>query len=437
MRRMEAIFSFFKAGQGAFYGGRIWSHENDKVYTVLYDCGTSPFISGNSQSLNNEIDFFKDSSRYYPHSNEIDLLFISHLDYDHVSGLKRILTEFNVKNIILPYIKKQQRQFFLVSINFDNPTDDLSVDEYTSFIESPHTFIKENSKNKEIQLYFVRSDGKAEVEYQNYDNDNQSPEVYPRGTQNIETDELKNEQNVTVYENDLQFYIQRKWEFTTYVKSVNQNAISKLEKCLKNKLKKKPNEPIILEDLKSIVTSKRKKAHKCYTDCIGEINSHGLVLLHGPIRFDHLCGKIYSDCELNHFRSNYCYHEHFYDKHHFRNDNLVMMGTLLFGDTSINLINNPITFPKAFKDKLINVHIVQVPHHGSHKNWNFDVFRELKIGEAINRWSNRVTSVCNFGYGNKYGHPSHSVLNDLSSSLFLNTQFSRLNIIYDFIHFRR
>jgi ribonuclease BN (tRNA processing enzyme) len=437
MRQMEANFYFFKAGQGSFYGGRIWSHENHKVYTVVYDCGTSPFISGNSQSLNNEIDLFKNSSRYYPHSDEIDLLFISHLDYDHVSGLKRILTEFKVKNIILPYIEKKQRQFFLVSISVDNPTGDLSLDDYTSFIEAPHTFIKENSENNEIHLYFVRPDGKSEVEYQSYDNDNQSPDVYPRGTINTVTEELTNESNVSVYENDLQFFIQRKWEFTTFVKSVNQEAVSKLDECLKSKLKMKSNETLTLDDIKDILTTKRKEAHKCYTDCIGEINSHGLILLHGPIKFDHLHGRIYSDCELNHFRNNYRYNDHFHDDHHFRNNNPIMLGTLLFGDTSINPTNNPVSFPKAFKDKLVNVHIVQVPHHGSHKNWNFDEFIDLKIGEAIDRWGNRVTSVCNFGFGNKYGHPSHVVLNDLSSTIFLNSQFSRLNIKYDLIHFRR
>ena len=111
-----------------------------------------------------------------------------------------------------------------------------------------------------------------------------------------------------------------------------------------------------------------------------------------------------------------------------------MMGTLLFGDTSINPYNNPANFPQVFKNKLVNVHIVQLPHHGSSKNWNFDEFKKLKIGNSINRWDNRVVTVCNFGYGNKYGHPSHEVLNDLRSTIFLNSQFSRLNIKYDIIH---
>ncbi len=430
MRQMQAKFSFFKAGQGSFYGGRIWHSEVGKVFTVVYDCGTSPFIAGNSQSLNNEIDTFKDHPHYFPHNNEIDLLFISHLDYDHVSGLKRLLTEFNVKNIILPYIEKRHREFFLISVSDDNDSDNnLSIEDYSSFIESPNTFIQNNSE--ETKMYFIKSDGKSEIEYQDYDNDNQSENIYPRGTLNTEIEELTTQLNVSVYENNLQFYIQRKWEFTTYAKSVSEEAITNLHNCLKKKLKKKTSENLTFDDLKKLVTYNRKEAHKCYTTCIGEINSHGLVLLHGPIRFEHLYCRIYSNNKLHHFCDD-LYHRHFHDSHHFRNNNPIMLGTLLLGDTSINPANNPIDLPQAFKNKLVNVHIVQIPHHGSSENWDFNEFENLKIGDSINR----VVTVCNFGYGNKYGHPSHEVLNDLRSTIFLNTQFSRLNIRYDMIHWR-
>lgn len=437
MRRMEAKFSFFKAGQGSFYGGRIWQHETNHVFTVVYDCGTSPFIAGNNQSLNNEITYFKHRPHYFPLNNdEIELLFISHLDYDHVSGLKRLLTEFKVKNIILPYIEKKHRQFFLTSISDNNdPAGELTIEEYFSFIESPNQFISQNSEN--TKQFFIKSNGKTEIEYQGYDNnDNQSENIYSRGTLNTETAELIGQTSVSVYENNLQFFIKRNWEFTTYAKSVSEIAIDKLHACLKKTLKKKPTDNLSLDDLKNIVTTNRTEAHKCYTDCIGDINSHGLVLLHGPIRFEHLCGRIYSNCELSRFHNDYHYHRHHYDEHHFNNNNRAMLGTLLLGDTSINPNNNPIDFPQAFKDKLVNVHVVQVPHHGSSKNWDFTAFEALNIGANINRWGNRVVTVCNFGFGNRFGHPSHQVLNDLRSTIFLNTQFSRLNIRYDIIHFR-
>lgn len=434
MEHLKSKFTFFKAGQGSFYGGRIWLQDTKEVFTVVYDCGTSPFIAGNNQSLNNEINHFKNRRYYFQrNNNEIELLFISHLDYDHVSGLKRLLTEFNVKNIILPYIKKEHRQFFLTSISNDNdPENNLTIDEYISFIDSPNKFI--NSNSEKTKQFYIKTDSKNEIEYFGYDSNNDKFEnIYPQGNPSS-IDELSNQANVSVYENNLQFFIKKNWEFTTYVKDVNEAAIEKLHSCLKKKLNKEITEVLSLEDIKSIVTINRKKAHKCYTDCIGEINSHGLVLLHGPINYKHLSGEIYPNCELNYVRNNYRYYNRFYKEYHFNNDNKrSMLGTLLLGDISINPNNNPINFPQAFKDKLLNVHVVQIPHHGSSKNWDFTSFDELNIGESINRWENHVITVCNFGYGNKYGHPSHQVLKDLRSTIFLNSQFSRININYDII----
>lgn len=436
MDMIEAQFSFYKAGQGSFYGGQIRSKETNKVFTIVYDCGTSSFIAGNSNSLNNEITAFKEQVFEWSNNNEIELLFISHLDYDHVSGLKRLLTEFKVKNIILPYIEKQHRQFFIVSFSDNkNPNDSLSLDleDYTSFIERPDQYILRNSEN--TQIYFVRSDSNQVIEYQGYGGIDSDPteNAYPRGTPQKDIQEFIGQSSVSVYENNLQFFIGRNWEFTTYVKSVNEEAIKNLHKCLKKRLNKNTTEYLSLEDLKMISTEKRKEAHKCYTDHIGEINSHGLVLLHGPIRFRILCSKISPECDLSYtrhpLRTDCCP----YDKYYFTNSDTEMLGTLLFGDTSINPSNNPINFPNAFKNKLFDVHVVQMPHHGSAKNWNYEEFKKLKIGNHIS-WNSRKVTVCNFGYGNKYGHPSHEVLDDLRSEIFLNTQFTRLNVRYKVIH---
>ncbi|MEH7890662.1 MBL fold metallo-hydrolase [Elizabethkingia meningoseptica] len=434
MRSIEAKFSFFKAGQGSFYGGRIYYPETNQVFTVVYDCGTK----GSSQSLNSEIDYLKQYPYYPNHNNEIELLFISHLDSDHVSGLKRLLTEFRVKKIILPYIEKKYRQFFLFSIyNNDNSSDNgMSLQDYISFIDNPARFISQNSDGTTI--YFIKPNDKIEFGGQNSNNDddvNESEPIRIQGTPLENGDgelEFSNELDVLFYDNNLQFFIKRDWEFTTYVKGVDETAIDNLHSCLKKILGKRDDENLSFCDLKNIVIDKRSDAHKCYTSCIGDINSYGLVLLHGPIRFKHLFGRIDSDCELTHYYNNYSYNR-FFDGY-FRNENQILLGSLLFGDTSIKPHTNPVDFPSSFKDKLVNVHVVQVPHHGSSKNWDLNAFQALKIGENISRWQNHLTAVCNFGYGNIHGHPSHDVLNDLRSSIFLNSQFSRLNIHYYIVY---
>ncbi len=244
MRSIEAKFSFFKAGQGSFYGGRIYYPETNQVFTVVYDCGTK----GSSQSLNSEIDYLKQYPYYPNHNNEIELLFISHLDSDHVSGLKRLLTEFRVKKIILPYIEKKYRQFFLFSIyNNDNSSDNgMSLQDYISFIDNPARFISQNSDGTTI--YFIKPNDKIEFGGQNSNNDddvNESEPIRIQGTPLENGDgelEFSNELDVLFYDNNLQFFIKRDWEFTTYVKGVDETAIDNLHSCLKKILGKRDDE---------------------------------------------------------------------------------------------------------------------------------------------------------------------------------------------------
>ncbi len=85
MNFLSAYFKFHKAGQGAFYGGRINNGRDDKAWTIINDCGTK----GSSTTLNMEIDNFK-----IVNGHAIDILFISHLDYEHVLGGKQLLKNF-------------------------------------------------------------------------------------------------------------------------------------------------------------------------------------------------------------------------------------------------------------------------------------------------------------------------------------------------------
>lgn len=98
------IFTFFKAGQGAFYAGRIHNNRTGKSYTIVYDCGTSRCVSGNRKSLSNEIEYFTNDWQSLPFEKNktdkpiIDILFISHTDEDHVSGIKQLLKTCRIDN---------------------------------------------------------------------------------------------------------------------------------------------------------------------------------------------------------------------------------------------------------------------------------------------------------------------------------------------------
>lgn len=435
MDLIEAYFSFFKAGQGAFYGGCIstFNHLNPfHCWRVVYDCGTTNWIKGNSQSLNNEIDNFKNCNCHFPNelNNKIDLLFISHFDYDHVSGVKRLLKEFDVKRVIIPYFPKELRKFALCSYykNDDFEDDDtlLSEEEYFSFIESPMTFISNLSEN--TQIFLINGEKNNDIEYGSYDAEQNG--IHPIGEIIAGLPEEIQLTNVTYYNNNLQFFIRNKWEFTTYVKEITVLQFENLEADLKKIAKIPSTDEITFDNIKDLlVGANRTKAHEKYNKHLSDLNAHGLVLLHGPI--NPLDGFLQSDFE-NHYFNEFDYDIDM-EIRKARQSRLMnkipRLSTLLLGDTSL-VGPYKIDFPTNFLPKLVSLAIFQIPHHGSDKNWAYIEYEGLVRRSNYFQSRNRILNVCNFGYGNKYGHPSHQVISDLIPNIIFNTQFSRFTTFY-------
>lgn len=421
---LESDFTFFKAGQGAFYGGRIYDPKNRNCWTIVYDCGSSSFVKGNIESLKNEIDYFNTYQLNYCQSSEkkiIDILFISHLDYDHVSGVLKLINDFEVKKIILPYFQKSVRVFALFSIIAVEDSMFL-IDDYFAFIENPYSFLSERiGNNSEIFVIFSE-----EQEYLIENSENEDDGIIPVGTiYNDSFPELQNISNVKKYKNNLQFFLGKRWVFTCFYKEINDQILLKLKNCL---LKLLPNNEPSFENIKEIFKNKktREKAHSCYKKHLSDINSHGLILLHGPINFKEISGNISCNNELN--MKFPC--DRYIHIDHFRMIRKInFLGTLLMGDTSLISQTNNAFFPQQINLKLPYVHIFQVPHHGSSKNWDFTVFNDFQIGAEL-RWRMESYAVCNFGYGNTYGHPSPEVLDNLSECIILNSQFLRFTTRY-------
>lgn len=81
--------------------------------TIVFDCGSRPkanvencIIHYRNYQINNGI---------YP---QIDYLFLSHFDKDHVIGLDLLAQYFKIKNIIVPYIPKKYRVLYNYVTNY-------------------------------------------------------------------------------------------------------------------------------------------------------------------------------------------------------------------------------------------------------------------------------------------------------------------------------
>lgn len=123
-------YHFYPVGQGLFSTGSI-RHEGEEKprFLWVYDCGTS---SG-EELVDHGIQRLK---RYAGDRNRIDLLTLSHFDHDHIGGVTRLLQEFKVGTLMLPYMPLAQRLIVafeegsggaddLITLFYLNPVDFL------------------------------------------------------------------------------------------------------------------------------------------------------------------------------------------------------------------------------------------------------------------------------------------------------------------------
>lgn len=80
-------------GQGGMFCGELSS--GDAPLRWVYDCGS------------NQADALKREVGVVASGGDIDLLFISHLDSDHVNGIDLLLSQTRVKEVVLPYLDEE------------------------------------------------------------------------------------------------------------------------------------------------------------------------------------------------------------------------------------------------------------------------------------------------------------------------------------------
>jgi Cft2 family RNA processing exonuclease len=82
---IDSVFTFHPVGQGAFYSGKITSkHNRDHSFKMVCDCGSL----SKSLHLKKSIADFKWNPKHPSSRFNLDVLFLSHLDDDHVNGVK-------------------------------------------------------------------------------------------------------------------------------------------------------------------------------------------------------------------------------------------------------------------------------------------------------------------------------------------------------------
>ncbi len=280
------IRSFRPVGQGNF---TVELFDEEKL---IFDCGSIPQHNVISQI---DLVFQKD--------DVIDTLYLSHLDYDHCSGVDYLISRCNVKKIVIPYLDNQTK--FLTKLRLLIEYQELTQLQFLNLVlsnEIQNGVVSIFEKNIEITI------------------------VEPYENQvSLKINYLK-KYGYTIFSEWMQ------WIILPFNFKSSQRTIE-----FQNEISKDPQlSSLTVDNLAQNWTSVKTKLIKIYeTNITGDINTNSMVVYSGPV-------------------SKYFHHRYYYSP-----------GALFTGDYDTSGSSKRRALLNAIKDFIPNIGFVTVPHHGS------------------------------------------------------------------------
>lgn len=345
---IEFTRTFHPIGQGAFYSEE--HRLNDKSFVAVYDCGSSTLLRSRT---NNQLKKEVESAL---RSVEIDVLFISHFDSDHVNGIEFL----KPKVIVLPILSDEEKIVLpiisaLDGVDYDNNIETTIRDKYGDSVKIVHVK-KYERETRDEGLYDISDlENNKEIE---------------SGAKIV-----------------LPFKTSSRWAYIPFNFDMERTMVSSIIADIKKA-------KIDVDKLKSDIVylkSKLDELRNIFKNLKCNLNDHSMVLYSGTYAVDkqyplsmfcgecrHCCRGYYS-CRLNCFSCVY------------------------FGDITIDssVMDG---LRDGLKSLCANVSTIQVPHHGSRRSYSSVLFTPL---------SNVLYCVISFGKNNSYRHPSGYVVNDM------------------------
>jgi len=375
----SAHFTFHNAGQGLFYSGRIGD------FNLIYDCG-----SENKRHIQSLVSEFKRSN---PGKSNIDLLVLSHLHADHVSGLDALLdNQTVVDTVMLPYLSPEER--LMVALGSSNSSERLR-----DFWADPISFLERKNVGR-IVLFGANEasppedvSGENEERKMNIDklprDEKLESQIREREGQSVTN--LFNQNRLLAKRHNKSLIVSNRWLFRFFNIKQKDPKQDQFEQCVRKTF---PN-----DDLVDIIrdNSKLKNLRACYDMLGGDFNNTSLVLYHGPIS-----GRLY---QMN--QCNSCPRISF-DRSEQSPNRLAIHLNRAFG----HFLTGDVNFDKWAEIErhyglyLSRVALALVPHHGSRSSW-----RQVALNDIVNAcW---VTSS---GISNKHGHPDPTICRDIKNN---------------------
>lgn len=376
---------FHPVGQGAFYSEQIYSGRN--VFEMVFDCGNER--GHNKKKLK---EYSPELFNYFENrinNNKdkvwkIDLLFISHFHADHISFLIKYRRKYQVKNLIIPLLTPQEINLLLLGVALKEYQIDIKA--YHELLTNPENFFGED-----CHIIKINSD--------------KSNESNLLKTFNPIFKLQYNDNKLIIYHPDPQsHYYFPIWLYIPY-DFIKYFCRSDYKEKLSDLLDKTKFTPQCLKDVKDIteiLKDNTKNSLSClkalYEEINRDLNKICLGVFSGPIPF-HLYSYL-RNLDLKKYNKI------------FKKQSCLYTGDIPFKATKeINcveevrklIIKSYASLSKLYSESEdydfennFDWHIgtLQIPHHGSGRNYSDDFFK-LKFINAV---------IC-FGSNNGYHHP--------------------------------
>ena len=359
--------TFYPVGQGGFYSESFKTENNN--FNIVYDCG----------SLSKGVD--KVISNSFDGNEDVDILFISHFDSDHVNKINILKNSIGkIKTVIMPLLSEEDKNFLLVIYK------ELGSEYKNSWniLSNPKEFF-----GNETKIIWVREVVEGD--------DEESNQEIVDVAEIEDGSEIKSGENINFSLNGQRFWIYKPYNYKNKIR------------C-KELIKKFREHNISISDLKDVdyVSNHTREIRKCYKEVEGDINQNSLVLYSNIIKYKFITkyiDYIYMGKDLEFYPFGRDYFDFFYNRFD--------IGCIYTGDVHLK------TIVDDFKNKIkrckyyLPVNTIQVPHHGSKNGFDIDFFNDFSEG-----WR-RIISPISFGLSNPYGHPSSTVITQLTSDYHL------------------
>ena len=440
-------FTIHPIGQGLFYTGEIKLNDRS-VFKMIFDCGSV------SKGSNQEPLLYR-NTHFSGSDKELDLLVISHFDADHVNQIKTVVeNDVKIKKLVMPFVTFEERLFLALK---HIAQADSNVGTANFIIDPLGTLGSNLGDDGEI---FIITSGDGPIPGGEDDNENQ--EKIPEGRfvfkfsnpKNLTDKEAANlglaysgKKLQKVADTDKGHAVSSVstniMEFLFHRKDIGANEIAFFEKVKELFFKEfKIDTSGSIDDISIQVISKVrqinsatkikeifKKAYKAVDTkklrvsmaSIVNPNTTALCMLHRNLKaLYRLSGVRNKELSFFHYHHGYCnliqktgslrqeidccsHRFHHYDfLEHL--EELAFPNVLLTSDSFLKEETDVTALIEKYKHHIDAFWMFQVPHHGSKKNSDKNLFARIPYNKF---------NFINYGLNNRFRHPHNEVLLDL------------------------